>query len=193
MNYPYQMKDLTSIVNKTPQAIYVLIKHNQELSSIVKDNSSKRGRLTFYGQAVLDWLIKHYQVEIPAENAPAGQVGEPDAQEIPEPTPPGTASQTADVSGELAELRQEVQRLTEENERLRRELAEKTSLWQEERALRQDVWTMLKMEKAEKHAFLPQLRKPLLERIRGFFKPTRAADAVEIHVESEPESDSNEM
>lgn len=192
MNYPYQMKDLTSIVNKTPQAIYVLIKHNQELSSIVKDNSSKRGRLTFYGQAVLDWLIKHYQVEIPAENAPAGQVREPDAQEIPEPTPPGTESQAADVSGELAELRQEVQRLTEENARLRRELSEKTALWQDELAHRKEVWTMLKWEKAEKQALLPQLRKPLLERIRGFFKPTRAADAVEVQVEPD-NSDGNEM
>ena len=192
MKYPYQMKDLTSVVNKTPQALYTLIKHNQELSSIVKDNSSKRGRLTYYGEPVLEWLIKHYQVEIPAENAPAGQVVEPDVQEIPEPTPPGTGSQTPDASGELAELRQEVQRLTEENERLRRELAEKTSLWMDEKALRQDVWNMLKWEKAEKQALLPHFRKPLLERIRGFFKPTRAADAVEVQVEPD-NSDGNEM
>lgn len=183
MENTFQMKDLTSIINKTPQAVYALIKNNQELSSIVKDNSTKSGRLTFYGQPVLDWLINYYQIEIKTESAPEKGISENNASECPEPTPPPTGNQTPDVSGELAQLRLEIQHLTEENQRLRQEVAEKHALWQEEKALRQDVWGMLKLEKAEKHAFLPQLRKPLLERIRGFFKPTRAADTVEINDE----------
>lgn len=164
MVYQYQMKELSSIVKKTPQAIHELIKRNQEFSSIVNDNSIKKGRLRFYNQVVLDWLINHYQAEITTETAQGGDILEADAQEIPEPTPPGTP----DASAELENLRQEVQRLTEENERLRAAYDKA----EEERGelMKQNGILALTLQQVqqEKMLYLPAPKKPLGERVRDF-------------------------
>lgn len=164
MAYQYQMKELSSIVKKTPQAIHELIKRNQEFSSVINDNSIKKGRLRFYNQVVLDWLINHYQVGSETEAALGGEIIETDVQEIPEPTPPGTP----DTSAELENLRQEVKRLTEENERLRAAY-DKAETERGELMKQNGVLALtLQQVQQEKMLYLPAPKKPFGERVRDF-------------------------
>lgn len=174
MEFKYQMKDLTSVVKKTPQAIHDLIKKNKDLSMLVNSNSIKSGRLRFYNQAVLDWLINYYKPEIPTDAALGADIVEPDAAAIPEPTPPGTnntedaATPPPDVAAQLDALRQEVKRLTEENERLRaaydKAEAERGELMKQNGVLA----LTLQQVQQEKMLYLPAPKKPFGERVRDF-------------------------
>ena len=69
----YSMKGLSSRVKRTPQALYKLIKQNDALSSIVKENITKDGRFIKYGEPVLQWWMDYYQIQQPLTEDEAGE------------------------------------------------------------------------------------------------------------------------
>lgn len=164
----YSMNDLVARVGKSKQAIYALFKHNQELSSIVKEQSIRQGNNVKYSQVVLDYLIKHYQVEEPTSAGQAEGIEEPDAAKNPETTPPN-----ADV---LNDLRAQVEALKEENARLQSNLDALTADLERERSEKQEIMKqhsatlmLFAQEKAEKQRLLPPQRKPIFQRITAIF------------------------
>ena len=167
----YSMKDLSSIIKRTPQSIHSLIKNNQELSSIVKQHTEKKGRNVFYDEAVLEWLRAYYGIEAAAEepqepasgetlnptaNDVGAGVGEPEEEPIPEPTAPDDRDAIiARQEEQITFLKAQVIELTNDKAYLREENARLLLLLQE--------------EKAEKRLLLPAPRKPIGERIRALF------------------------
>ena len=169
----YSMNDLVARVGKSKQAIYALFKHSQELSSIVKEQSSRQGNSVKYSQVVLDYLIKHYQVEEPTPAGQAGGIEEPAADEIPKDTPPD-----ADI---LDDLRAQVETLKEENARLQSNLDALTADLERERTEKQEIMKqhsatlmLFAQEKAEKQRLLPPPRKPIFQRITDIFSKKRS-------------------
>lgn len=165
----FSMDEIAARVGKSKQALYNLIKTNQDLSMLVKTNKVKSGQSVKYGLPVLEWFINHYQLNLITEDDAAEAVREPEPQEIPEPSAPG---QTANAP-ELAALRQEVQRLTEENERLRAAYDKA----EEERGelMKQNGILALTLQQVqqEKMLYLPAPKKPLGERVRDFIGQIR--------------------
>lgn len=83
----FSMRDLSTLVKKSPQSLYSLIKQNKELSSIVEAHSTRTGSRVWYDEAVKDWLCAYYGVEAQesAQEAPRsasepsqGQTHQPD-------------------------------------------------------------------------------------------------------------------
>lgn len=165
----FSMDEIAARVGKSKQALYNLIKTNQDLSMLVKTNKVKSGQSVKYGLPVLEWFINHYQLNLITEDEAAEAVREPEPQEIPEPSAPG---QTASAP-ELAALRQEVQRLTEENERLRAAYDKA----EEERGelMKQNGILALTLQQVqqEKMLYLPAPKKPFGERVRDFIGQIR--------------------
>lgn len=169
----YSMKELSSIIKRTPQSIHNLIKHNKELESIVKQHTEKKGRNVFYDEAVLEWLRAYYGIEEAAEepaNPTENDVGagfvEPEEGEIPEPTAPDDKDiliarledENAHLQAQITELRNDKAYLQEQNARL---------------------LVLLQQEKTEKQLFLPAPRgprKPLGERIKALFGAKKEAE-----------------
>jgi hypothetical protein len=175
------MKDLSSIIKKTPQSIHSLIKNNQELESIIKQHTERKGRNVFYDEVVLEWLRAYYGVETateepqaaasgdtenPTANDVAAGVVEPEEEAIPEPTAPDDRDaviarqeeQITFLQGQVVELSKDKAYLREENARL---------------------LLLLQQEKDEKKLFLPAPRgprKPIGERIRGLFGAKKGAE-----------------
>lgn len=168
----YSMKDLSSRVKRTPQALYSLIKQNDTLSSIVKENTTKDGRFIKYGEPVLQWLMEYYQVEEPTEGDAGEGIGEPATVQIPEPTPPDSPTD--------AVLRADLIRLTAENEALKTAIEALKSDLERERAEKRELREQLGLsllalreEQREKQLYLPAPRKTLKERFKSFFTKER--------------------
>lgn len=163
----YSMKDLSSRVKKTQQALYQLINKNKDLESIVKEHSEKKGKLRFYDEAVLEWLINYYGITEPTEGDVGEGFVEPEAQEIPQHSP--QAAIEANLRLELALLRQENQALKEAMEALKNDL-------ERERKTNQDLLEQnglallaLKTEQDEKQKYLPAPRKTLGQFFKEIF------------------------
>lgn len=174
----YSMKDLSSIIKITPQSIHSLIKHNQELSSIIKQHTERKGRNVFYDEVVLDWLRAYYGVEAateepqaaasgdtenPTANDVAAGVVEPEEEAIPEQTAPDDRDAIiARQEEQITFLKAQVIELTNDKAYLREENARLLLILQE--------------EKEEKRLLLPAPRKPIGERIRALFGAKKEAE-----------------
>lgn len=168
----YSMKDLSSRVKRTPQALYTLIKQNEELSSIVKQNREQSGRFIKYGEPVLQWLINYYQIEEPTEDDAGAAIGEPAADPIPDPTPPSSPTD--------ASLQAELIRLTVENEALKTAIEGLKSDLERERTEKRELREQLGIsllalrdEQKEKQLYLPAPRKTLKDFFKSFFTKER--------------------
>ena len=178
----YSMKDLSSIIKKTPQSIHSLIKNNQELESIIKQHTERKGRNVFYDDTVLEWLRAYYGIEEttaegqpeeasvhtanPTENDVGAGFVEDEEGENPEPTSPDDRDiliakqeeQIAFLQAQVVELSKDKAYLREENARL---------------------LLLLQQEKDEKKLFLPAPRgpkKPIGERIKALFGAKKEAE-----------------
>lgn len=142
----YSMRDLSSRVKRTPQALYSLIKQNESLSSIVKENTEKNGRFIKYGEPVLSWLLDYYKITEPTADEVGEGIVEPEAQEIPQQTAPEAPSS---VSAEM-----ELDFLKRENDLLRGQIEALTKDKAEQRTEIDRILLLLQMEKQEKQALL---------------------------------------
>lgn len=169
----YSMKDLSSRVKRTPQALYKLIKQNDALSSIVKENTTKDGRFIKYGEPVLQWLMDYYQIQQPLTEDEAGEgIVEPAQDEIPQHTPP-TNPVEADLRIELVKLQTENEALKTAVEALKSDL-ERERTEKREMSERLGISLLaLRDEQQKVQLYLPAPRKTLKERFKSFFVKER--------------------
>lgn len=160
----YSIKELSSIVNKTPQALYQLIKQNQDLSTLLKEHSIKKGRSIKYDEEILKWLLDYYEVStdwgVPTDNESASEAV------IPEDTAPGIER----LIEENKALQGKIELLTAENDMLRSQLAEKTALWREDRDNLGQALLLLNQERETVKLLLPAPRVPFTEKLKNLFK-----------------------
>lgn len=164
----YSMKDLSSRVKKSPQALYSLIKQNESLSSIIKENTEKNGRFINYGEPVLEWLMDYYKITPSAADGVGECFVEPEEQPIPQPTLPTSptepilAAELSSAKAEIAALKTAIEALKND---LEKERAEKND-WKEQAGL---ALLALRQEQEEKKLYLPAPKKSLGQRIKGLF------------------------
>lgn len=157
----YSMKDLSSRVKKTPQALYSLIKQNQDLSSIIKQNSEKSGRFIKYGEPVLNWLLDYYGTTQPISN----QEVKPEAPTKPQEDP---------VSINNPESSQErINALEGKIEALTATIKEKEAEIEFFKNQNSQLLLLLQMEKQENILLLSQPKKSFVERVRNYFTKSK--------------------
>lgn len=170
MEHRYTMHEITAKVNRSEQAIYRLMKSNNELKAIISEHSYKvGGRRTLYGSTVLDWLKEYYNVVQASSEAPDAPPDVEQAEVDPE--------DNAQHEAEIAALRAEIAALQRDVESLRSDLALKE---QERQALfvsNGQLLLLLSQEKQEKQALLPKPRQPFTNKLIALFK--RSSDAHE--------------
>lgn len=107
----YTIKDITAIVNRTPQRLYKLMRENKELSGIVAENSRETGenRAKVYGEPVLQWFISHYNIDYNSKPANESQ---------PETDSESLYRKIGKLKRRIKKLKAENERLSEENHRL---------------------------------------------------------------------------
>lgn len=161
----YTMKELSTKVGKSQQAIYKLIKQNGELSTIIKENSTKEGRLIKYGEPVLEWLMGHYDADsVNVNDGEPAAARETDVEAVTDRT---NRTQENNVGGSDSpselEYREELILLRQENKMLREAVARLQSDIEKERAekkalLEQNGIALLALreEQAEKQKYLPE-------------------------------------
>lgn len=165
----YSMKDLSSRVKRSPQALYSLIKQNETLSSIVKENTEKNGRFIKYGEPVLSWLLDYYKITEPTADEVGEGIVEPEAQEIPQQTAPEASG---GVSAETV-----LDFLKRENDLLRGQIEALTKDKAEQRTEIDRLLLLLQEEKQEKQALMlasaPQVatvpKQTFLDKIKNLF------------------------
>jgi DNA anti-recombination protein RmuC len=162
------MKDLSSRVKKTQQALYQLIKQNESLSSIVKENTEKNGRFIKYGEPVLSWLLDYYKITEPTANEVGEGIVEPAVQAIPQTTAPTRPTET-DLAIELSSIRAENEALKNTIEALKNDLERER---EEKKELREQLGISLlalRQEQEEKQLYLPAPRKTLSQFFKDIF------------------------
>lgn len=164
----YSMRDLSSRVKRTPQALYSLIKQNESLSSIVKENTEKNGRFIKYGEPVLSWLLDYYKITEPTADEVGEGIVEPTAEVYPQPTAP-TRPTEADLALELSSIKAENEALKTAIEALKTDLERER---EEKREIREQLGVSLlalRQEQEEKQLYLPAPRKTLRQFFKGLF------------------------
>ena len=166
----YSMKDLSSRVKRSPQALYSLIKQNETLSSIVKENTEKNGRFIKYGEPVLSWLLDYYKITEPTEGEVGESIVEPEAQEIPQqtaPAPSGSGSTETELlylKRENDLLRGQIEALTKDNAFFSSEIDRLTLLLQEEKQEK-----MILLAAAPQDAAEPAQKKSFFSKLKTLF------------------------
>lgn len=164
----YSMKDLSSRVKKTQQALYQLINKNKDLESIVKEHSEKKGKLRFYDEAVLEWLINYYGITKPTADEVGESIVEPTEEVLPQSTAP-TRPTEADLAIELSSIRAENEALKTAIEALKNDLERERA---EKKEIREQLGISLlalRQEQEEKQLYLPAPRKTLSQFFKGLF------------------------
>ena len=168
----YSMRDLSSRVKRTPQALYSLIKQNESLSSVVKENTEKNGRFIKYGEPVLSWLMDYYKITEPTADEVGEGIVEPEAQEIPQHTAP-EARESVLEGVELLYLKRENDLLRGQIEALKKDKEEKQNeinrlllLLQEEK---QEKQMLLAAAPQEAPADPAVSKLTFIEKIKSFF------------------------
>lgn len=164
----YSMRDLSSRVKRTPQALYSLIKQNESLSSIVKENTEKNGRFIKYGEPVLSWLLDYYKITEPTADEVGEGIVEPTAEVLPQSTAP-TRPTEADLVIELSSIRAENEALKTAIEALKNDLERER---EEKKEIREQLGISLlalRQEQEEKKLYLPAPRKTLSQFFKGLF------------------------
>lgn len=169
----YSMDELTKKVGKTRQAIYNLIKTDAELSSIVSQSKVKQGQSVKYGEDVLQYLIKHYNVSVSPDGVGVSPA-EPEAEEVPEPTRP--QNDATDAAGD-ASSRTEIEALQKELEVIQKAYEALQAAYDKTEAERADLVRQngilaltLQQVQQEKMLYLPAPKKPFSQRMMDLFR-----------------------
>lgn len=169
----YSMKDLSSRVKRSPQALYSLIKQNEALSSIVKENTTKDGRFIKYGEPVLQWLMDYYGITEPTVNEVETDIEETNEPKIPQDTAPDTpVSPSTDKELEYLKrendlLRGQIEALTKDKEQQSNEISRLLLLLQEEKQEKMTLF-LAAAPKVEPEPDVP--RQTFVDKIKTLFK-----------------------
>lgn len=153
----YSMRDLSTILNKSPQALYKLIKQNQSLSTIINENSEKNGRFIKYGEPVLSWLVDYYGISL-------NQEGEKEAPEAPVIVP--AVIDVKVYEDKINALESQIQALTASLGDKDKEI----SYFKEQNA---QLLLLLQLEKQEKALLLSAPKKSIKDKIRTLFMKSK--------------------
>lgn len=162
MERHYTINQLSTICKVSPQSIYKLLSKNQPL---VKQFSTRQGRKIYYGQEVLDLLLKHYnltqeegQTEDTSTNAPKTLSNAPEAEVEDNNTKPTIEALQAQIESQKKQI-EELQKQLAEKEAERKQLLEQNG----------QVLLLLSQERQELIKRLPAPKKTFGERLKGFF------------------------
>ena len=167
MEYPYSIKDISIRVKKTEQALYCLMKRNQDF---IKQNSRREGRFVKYNQAVLDWFTEYYGA---AQDESSQQEQESSQQETTTETAQEDRQEPSGVPDEemtVAVLRVKLEALERENADLRERLL---SVDAERKELLKIVQGTAIASVQKEQLLLPPPRRTIGEKIKGWFASSR--------------------
>ena len=171
MEYPYSIKDISIRVKKTEQALYCLMKRNQDF---IKQNSRREGRFVKYNQTALDWFVEYYGA---AQDESSQQEQESSQQETTTETTTETAQEGRQEAAEVpvedlsaAVLRVKLEALERENADLRERLL---AVDAERKELLKIVQGTAIASVQKEQLLLPPPRRTIGEKIKGWFASSR--------------------
>lgn len=164
----YTIKEIVSRVGKSEQSIYKLMRKNKEFSAVVAANcrEAENSRTKYYNQAVLNWLLNYYKIELVEDGAGKAKI-EAETAETPQTTSPLSKpveeGLETDLEAYVEELEAKIRRknkkiksLKAEIERLLNDNNRLMTLLEKEQEQRQGLLVSLVAEKKEKHILLEE-------------------------------------
>lgn len=173
----FSMDELSTRLNISKQSLYKLINNNQELSTLIKQHSTREKRKIFYDDAVLEWLCNHYGVALCPQDLEKGVssgVGNGAFQDenptIPNDSAPSpSATRIKELEAKVEGLEVRLEEVEADRKRLREENgAYLLTITQMSNTIAQMTNTAFQQYQASVKA-LPAPRKPILERIKTIF------------------------
>lgn len=183
LNYPYSMANLEEITGKRQQVIRKVLNRYPETK---EHRLEKPNRTVFYDEFILDFLLKHFEIERPTGNVVGESVIEPEAPANPQTIPPSgvdVSALTAAHNALVDELRGQISTLEKQLEQVRTEHAQEVAQLRLDLEAKEAerlhfigenkrVLSLLAAEKQEKQALqlmLPPPKKTIKERIKALF------------------------
>ena len=164
----YSMDDLSTKLNISKQSLYKLINNNQELSTLIKEHSTRDKRKIFYDDAVLQWLCQHYGIKPGVSFGVVGEVFQDESPAFPNDSAP-SAARIKELEAKVEGLEARLKEVEEDRKRLREENgAYLLTITQMSGTIAQMTNTAFQQYQASVKA-LPAPRKPLLKRLKAFF------------------------
>lgn len=165
----FSMDDLSTSLNISKQSIYKLINNNQELSTLMKEHSTRQKRKIFYDNAVFEWLCQHYGIKPGVSNGVGVGVFQEENETIPDDTAQTSAARIAELEAQVKELEAKLKSVEDERQRLHQENgALLLTVSQMSNTISQMTNTAFQQFQASVK-MLPAPRKSVLERIKGVF------------------------
>lgn len=167
----FSMDDLSTKLNISKQSLYKLINNNQELSTLIKEHSTRQKRKIFYDDVVFEWLCQHYglSLSVKLKKGVSNEVVEGVFQEENETIPDDTAARIAELEAQVEALEARLKVSEDERQRLREENgALLLTVSQMSNTISQMSNTAFQQFQASVK-MLPAPRKSLFERIKDVF------------------------
>lgn len=173
----FSMDDLSTRLNISKQSLYKLINNNQELSTLIKEHSTRKKRKIFYDDVVLEWLCHHYGVSLCRQDLKEGVlsgVGEGAFQDenttIPnDSAPQASATRIKELEAKIEGLETRLEEVEADRKRLREENgAYLLTITQMSNTIAQMTNTAFQQYQASAK-MLPAPRKPFFKRLKAFF------------------------
>lgn len=183
LNYPYSMANLEEITGKRQQVIRKVLNRYPETK---EHRLEKPNRTVFYDEFILDFLLKHFEIERPTGNVVGKSVVEPEAPANPQTNPPSGVDIAAltdahnalvnELRGQISILESQLEQVRTEHDKeiaqLRLDLEAKEAERLHFIGENQRVLSLLAAEKREKQALqlmLPPPKKTIKERLKALF------------------------
>ena len=165
----FSMDDLSTRLTISKQSLYKLINNNQELSTLIKEHSTRQKRKIYYDDVVFEWLCQHYGIKPGVSNGVAAGAFQDRSEIIPEDAAPTSAARIAELEAQVKELEAKLKAADDERQRLHQENgALLLTVSQMSNTISQMSNTAFQQFQASVK-MLPAPRKPILERIKGIF------------------------
>lgn len=165
----FSMDELSTRLKISKQSLYKLINNNQELSTLIKEHSTRQKRKIFYDNAVFEWLCQHYGIKPGVSNGVVEGVSQNEGDIRPDATPAASAARIAELEAQVKELEAKLKAADDERQRLHQENgALLLTVSQMSNTISQMTNTAFQQFQASVK-MLPAPRKPILERIKGIF------------------------
>ena len=166
----FSMDELSTRLNISKQSLYKLINNNQELSTLIKEHSTRQKRKIFYDNVVFEWLCQHYGIKPGVSNGVVEGASQNESDVLPDDTAPAVSvARIAELEAQIKELEAKLKAADDERQRLHQENgALLLTVSQMSNTISQMSNTAFQQFQASVK-MLPAPRKPLLERIKGIF------------------------
>ena len=165
----FSMDELSTRLNISKQSLYKLINNNHELSTLIKEHSTRQKRKILYDDVVFEWLCQHYGIKPGVSNGVVVGVSQEENETIPEAPAATSAARIAELEAQVKELEAKLKSVEDERQRLHQENgALLLTVSQMSNTISQMSNTAFQQFQASVK-MLPAPPKPILERIKGIF------------------------